>query len=445
MLDTSDLKLAEEFPPVSTAEWEATIRADLKGADYDKKLVWRTDEGIAVRPYYRAEDTAGLPPVPARSTQDWTLMASGAQPPDGAIRADRFGENGATSVQELGYGIAEAVERIVTGGADSIVLVLSVGSNFFFEIAKPRAARVLWAQVCEVVDKPVALSVQARTALSNKSIIDPYTNMLRATTEALSAAIGGVDALEVEAFGFPARLALNIQRVLKEESYLDRVIDPAAGSYYVEVLTSSLAAEAWKLVRQVEAAGGFANAKPAIDQAIAESRAAKEKAVASRRRTLVGVNNYPDINERLDLNQPAPAKTWRVAAIFEQIRLRSERQAAKTGTRPSVLLLTHGDVKMRMARAQFCQNFFGCGGFAIHEANHLEGAPDLVILCSSDPEYVALAQEICAATKAPVIVAGNPKEQMEALNAAGVKGYVHILSNAAETLTYWQNQLGFPE
>ena len=100
---------------------------------------------------------------------------------------------------------------------------------------------------------------------------------------------------------------------------------------------------------------------------------------------------------------------------------------------------------MRQARAQFIQNFFGCGGFAIVESDKLDGNPDLVVLCSSDPEYVALAQEICPQAKQPVIVAGNPKDQMEALNAAGVAGYVHVLSNAVETLTYWQKQIGIEE
>ncbi len=130
-----------------------------------------------------------------------------------------------------------------------------------------------------------------------------------------------------------------------------------------------------------------------------------------------------------------------MAAPIEAIRLRSERHAAKTGKRLRVLLLRRGDLKMKMARATFCQNFFGCGGFEIVESEELQNA-DLVVLCSSDAEYVELAKEVCAETKAPVIVAGNPKEQIEELKAIGVAGFVHILSNLVETLGQWQDRLG---
>jgi methylmalonyl-CoA mutase len=108
-----------------------------------------------------------------------------------------------------------------------------------------------------------------------------------------------------------------------------------------------------------------------------------------------------------------------------------------------VLLLKRGDVKMRTARSNFALNFFGCAGFEVAESEEYAGGDaDLIILCSSDPEYLPFAQEVCAAVKVPVIVAGNPKDQMDALNAAGVQGYIHIASDAVETLTNWQNRLG---
>ena len=108
-----------------------------------------------------------------------------------------------------------------------------------------------------------------------------------------------------------------------------------------------------------------------------------------------------------------------------------------------MLLLKRGDPKMRSARANFCLNFFGCAGFDIVESEEYAGQDaDLVVLCSSDPEYLGLAQEVCAKVKAPVIVAGNPKDQIEALKAAGVQGFVHVQSDAVETLTAWQDRLG---
>jgi methylmalonyl-CoA mutase len=154
---------------------------------------------------------------------------------------------------------------------------------------------------------------------------------------------------------------------------------------------------------------------------------------------LVGVNNYPNVNEVLDEDVRVPADIWREPAVFEAIRRRSDSQAK----RPKVLLLTRGDLKMRQARAQFCLNFFGCGGFAVEESAAYEGTDaDLIVLCSSDPEYLPLAQEVCPKVSRPVIVAGNPKESIDALNAAGIAGYVHVGSNAVETLTHWQDRLG---
>jgi len=457
------LNLAVEFPPVSTAEWEAAINADLKGADYEKRLVWRTEEGLKIKPYYRQEDLAGLEAqadvAPAqfpftRGGAGWE-MAQSLEIPADAVRADRLHEQGTTAVQELAYALAEGVEKLaakvasgtsVDQAAPGIVFVFGVGSNYFFTIAKLRAARLLWAQAVAAFgpagDEACRMRLHAVTALINKSICDPWTNLLRCTTEALSAAMGGCDALTVRAFHYPERLAENIQLILREESHLDKVADPAGGSYYIEALTSSMARAAWKQFQQVEAAGGYAQSvkSGSMAAAVKQSREAKQNAVAARRRTLVGVNNFPNIHERIDATAPAePA--GRLAEAFERLRLRTQRHAAKTGRTPRVLLLTHGDLKMRMARAQFCQNFIGCAGFEIVESPELQDA-DIVVLCSSDPEYLALAQEVCPKVKAPVIVAGNPKEQITALEHAGVAGFVHVQSNAVETLTAWQNRLG---
>ena len=433
------LNLKEEFPPVSTAEWEAAIHADLAGADYQKKLVWRTPENIAVRPYFRREDLPGGTVPRLSNPVRWEIVDHTSIPTD-AIRADRLHNSGATAVQEVAFALAEAVNRLAANKpvAD---FVFGVGSNYFFEIAKLRAARVLWAQVAAAFKKTLAMRLYARTAIANKSIYDPYTNLLRVTTEALSAVLGGCDGLIIEPFEFSPRLADNVQLLLKHEAHLEDVDDPAAGSYYIEWLTDSLARDAWKLFQQVEAEGGFSQAQSFIETSVAASRKAAEAAVASRRRTLVGVNNYPDLTET-SVNPDAAAHfEWRLAEGLERIRLRTERYAIATGHRPVVLLLTRGDLKMRIARANFCSNFFGCAGFSIHESAELEPA-DLVVLCSSDPEYLALAQEVVPQVRVPVIVAGNPKEQIQALTEAGVQGFVHIFSNIVEMLTEIQTKIG---
>ncbi len=403
----------DEFPPVPTAEWETAIRADLKGADYDKKLLWRTEEGITVRPFYRAED---LPPTAgqARFTGTWQIAAESDIPKD-AVRGDLLHEQGATAVQEVGYGLAESQGK-------RNKFVFSVGTNYFFEIAKLRAARQLWARLSS---DPMIL--WSRTSLADKSLYDPPANLMRCTTEAMSAIFGGCDFLVIESARFPEHLARSLGRILREESHFEEVSDPGGGSYYIESLTASIASEAWKI---------YESGLQGRDAAIAAARAAKENAVAQRKRTLVGVNNYPDLNEALPAGAALPPSPWRMAEPFEAIRRRVE----KSSKRPRILLLQRGDVKVRMARANFCLNLFGCAGFDVKTSERLEPA-DLVVLCSSDPEYLAFAQEICRQSQSPVLVAGNPKGQIEALRAAGVKDFAYLGMDAVKFLAQWQEAL----
>jgi len=468
------LSLARDFPPVPTAVWEAAIAKDLQGADYEKKLVWRTDEGIPVRPYYRAADMAGLAAQTETAPGQFPFARGNGKSfesaeaiPSGpnAIRADELAEAGANAVEQLGFALAAGVERLTalaaTGTVDeaarSIEFVYSIGSTYFLEIAKLRAARLLWAQAVAAFgpkEEHSALArIHARTTRLNKSVYDRNTNLLRVTTEALSAAVGGCDQLTVEPFGFDPHLAVNVGRILRHEAHVDAVADPAGGSYYVEALTDSLARAAWKLFQQVETAGGYSKAVESgtVAKALETSRAKLQKAVASRYRTLVGVNNFPDLKEETaeataPVSSCAAFPAFRLAEPYERIRRRTERHAAKTGRVPKVLLLMRGDLKMRMARANFSFNFFGCAGFDVVEAEQYAGAgADLIVLCSADAEYVALAQEVCAATKVPVIVAGNPKEQIEALKAAGVAAFIHIQSDAVQTLGEWQKRLGMED
>ncbi len=403
----------EDFPPNSTAEWEAAIRADLKGADYDKKLVWQTEEGIAVRPYYRREDLPGTTGQ-ARFTGEWRVASLGDIPKD-AVRGDLLHEQGATAVQEIGYALAAS-----SGMTHNFVF--AIGGNYFFEIAKLRAARQLWARISK---DPMV--IWSRTSLANKSMYDPSANLMRCTTEAMSAVFGGSDVLVVEAARFPAHLAESLPRVLREESRFDQVSDPGGGSFYVEALTASIASEAWRV---------YESGSASQEAAIATARAAKEKAVAQRKRTLVGVNNYPDLTETLPEGAKLPDSTWRMAEPFEKIR----RKVEKSGKRPRILLLQCGDLKMRMARANFCLNFFGCAGFEVRSSDKLEAA-DMVVLCSSDTEYLAIAKEVIPQVKAPVLVAGNPRDQTDALRAAGVRDFVYAGVNAVEVLSKWQEDL----
>ncbi len=574
--------LFEEFPPVATEDWERAIRQDLKGADYDKRLVWHTDTGIDVRPYYRREHLADLKylldQIPGefpyargtRASNGWGIreeidavdcreanaaakaaLQAGADqicflravprnagelralvagldnapvffwadaagdavaqllpecsPMRGgmrlhpftdagvaaailkqfdwpefrpvAIRRASFLESGATSVQQLGFMLAAGIEYMrwmiergvgVDAAAKGVMFAFSVGSSYFFQIARFRAFRMLWARALEGFGASPEASkayLFARTADWTQSIYDSYNNVLRGTTQAMSAALGGVDSLAVAPFDetyrnaddASLRLARNTQVILKKEAFLDRVADPGAGSYYIEVLTDSLAQASWKLMQEVESIGGYLKARDSgmIPAAVQSAREKKEKDLAFGRRVIVGSNKYPNVKERmLDRIGPKDIELvyGRLAEPFEDIRLRTERHAAAGNKTPVFLLAEVGDLKMRKARSGFVFNFLGCGGFdlrtghfenpeAIADAVSREGA-DVVVLCSSDEEYSKLAPAVVTAVKpTPVLVAGNPKDAAE-LERAGVAGFIHVRSNAMETLTQWQERLG---
>jgi methylmalonyl-CoA mutase len=458
--------LRDRFPSVSTPEWEAAIRTDLEGADYEQRLLWRIEDGLTARLFYREEHLAGLEAqVAARPGQFPFVRGSGGRwsieerfdPPADAIRADRWHDDGAGTIQEVGWSLAEGVDRLASlvgqghaldEAAGSITFVFAVGSTYFVEIAKLRAVRLAWSRAVAAFGAggdAARMRLMVRTARSNKSVVDPYTNLLRATTEAMAAIIGGGERIVVEPFGFDPHLAANVQRILEHEALLGLVDDAGGGSYFVESLTDAIARGAWGELQRIEAAGGFSAAAGEIEATLARQRVAREQAVATRRRTLVGVNNYPapDAQGAATALEAEEARGWRLAVPFERIRARTSSYAAAAGRQPSVLLITRGDVRLRMARANFARNFFGCAGFAARQADAPDGEPaDLVVLCSSDAEYQALAQDICPRVPVPVIVAGNPKDRLEALRAAGVQGFVHAGSDMVQTLTEWQDRLG---
>jgi methylmalonyl-CoA mutase len=390
-----------------------------------------------------------------------------------AVGAHRFSEAGATIVQELGFAIAQGADIIAQltdrgftadEAAQTMAFSFAIGSNYFMEIAKLRAVRTLWARIVESFGpadiRAGGMTICAHTSYLTKTIYDPYVNVLRATTEAMAAALGGADSIEVSAFDrtyrepgeASRRLARNTHLILRQEALLDRSVDVAGGSYYLENLTDSLAREAWTLFQKVEAAGGYLRYRGsgALADDIAKSHAERESAVGARRIAIVGTNQYPNLQERMLPKIEREDSAPRYARIFEAIRLRTERYAVRSGHTPRFLLLESGDVKMRKARSGFAANFFGCAGFEIETGEAITGDPDAIVLCSSDPEYAALAprviEELRAAGKStPVIVAGNPTDSIEQLKLAGVADFVHVRSNAAEVLRGWQERLGVNE
>lgn len=611
-------RLLTEFAPVSTQEWMDKINTDLKGVPFEKKLVWRTNEGFNVNPFYRREDLKELttPKVmPAeypfvRSTKmdnEWfirqdinvvNLEEANKKALDllnkgitslgfnlkkdqinvdsleillkgiyldcielnfsccisvakklaitlsqyltkegvdvnkiyGSINFDPFkkqlvkgisnpnwvmmcreildassgipnfrvlavnGVNlcnaGSYITQELGYSLAwgaEILDKLVAEGysveeiTSRIKFNFGIGSNYFMEIAKFRAARWLWAEIVaahgnEYKGDVAKIHQHAITSVWNKTLFDAHVNLLRTQTEAMSAVLGGVDSLTVLPFdityqnsdNFSERIARNQQLLLKEESHFDKVIDPAGGSYYIEFLTNSIAEQAWARFLAVEAEGGFAvcveNGK--IQRSVNESNEKRHKAVAARKESLLGTNQYPNFNEvaaaKIKIEEQSghscgcgestieALRFDRGASEFEALRLATER----SGKEPKVFMLTIGNLAMRLARSQFSGNFFACAGYKIHDNlgfktveegvnSAIESGASIIVLCSSDDEYSEFAPEAFKIIdgRLPLVVAGAPA-CMEDLKAQGIEYFINVKSNVLETLRKFNELLG---
>lgn len=615
MATTNREKLFAEFPAVSTEAWEAAIAVDLKGADYERKLVWRTTEGFNLRPYYRAENLEGLEtlgtqagefpylrgvsgdnnwlthqtiavscpkaanqtalkmlnagvdslgfclsePLTAEaldtlladivlSAVELTFCGKGAgqavalvlakaenqgvakdelhvnfcidpivkhlsqkgewceECQGGAcisklaelvkataeykhvrvvnVSANVFSDCGSTIVEELGFGLSVAHEylvRLMEAGltvdqaARKIRLTFAVTSNYFMEMAKFRAVRLLWANIVKQYEPACDCSckafVHARTSAWNQTVYDPYVNMLRGTTEAMSATIAGVHSLEVLPFDhsytapteFSERIARNQSLLLKHESHFDQVIDPAGGSYYIETLTKTIAEEAWKLFLEVEDKGGYVAAFESgyVVERVKASAAAKDKAIATRRQILLGANQYPNFNEVADAAVEACAVTrpaaegnvlvpYRGAMAFEAMRLGVDR----SGKELKAFMLTCGNLAMARARAQFSCNFFACAGIRVQDnnffANVEEGVKEalasgaqIVVVCASDDDYATVAPQVqeLLGGKAILVVAGAPA-CTEELQAKGINNFISVKSNVLETLRGYLAQMG---
>ncbi len=624
-------KLFNDFPPVSAQEWMDVVTKDLKGADFQKRLVWKTNEGFQVNPFYRAEDVEGKPtlenlpgqfpyvrgtkkenvwyvrqdidvkdfaeanrkavtlisrgvtslgfrlPKQALSAENLALLLNGIAPDKvelnfstcisrtielaklvvgymkgcnldpmkcfGSIEFDpfrkilkkgidepawvekavemvqitaplprykaitvtgnRMNDAGAFAYQELGYSLSygnQVLAKLIEKGVDpslaakKIKFDLGVGSNYFMEIAKFRAARWLWAEIVNAYRPPcphdcdnkapdgtcrcaAKMNIHAITSRFNQSLYDPYVNLLRTQTEAMSATIGAVDSLTVRPFdeafetptAFAERIAVNQQLLLREESHFDKVTDPSSGSYYIETLTTSLAEQAWKLFLETDETGFYEALRAgSVQDAINASADSRFNAVASRKEILLGTNQYPNARETMgekieEMEQhgcgcshhqeATPLKklnTRRLADPFNELRLATER----SGKTPTVFMLTIGNLAMRLARSQFSGNFFACAGYKLIDnlgfktvAEGVQAAreqkADVVVLCSSDDEYVTYAPEaydLLRDGSELFVVAGAPA-CMDDLKAHGIEHFIHVRSNVLETLNSFNDKL----
>lgn len=610
-------RLFTEFAAPTTQEWLDKIQADLKGADFNKKLVWRTNEGFNVQPFYRREDVLKLKTPDAlpgefpfvrgnkKDNNEWyvrqnivaedaaeanakalDILGKGVDslgfriPGDKVsagfietllkdircdivevsfrtcpchvleltdiltayfekqgydkekivggigfdpiekmlmkgkdtskmlanapvlveklkdypnlrcimVHSEALNNSGAYIVQELGYALAwgnEYLHQLVEAGVDadlaarSIKFYMGVSENYVMEIAKFRAARLLWAEIVKQYEPKCECSckmiVNAQTTTYNQTMFDSYVYLLRTQTETMSAALAGVHSIVVTPFDavyeqptdFSERIARNQQLLLKEESHFDKVVDPSAGSYYIEELTHSLADVAWKLFLKIEEEGGFLAAVKAgpVQDDINATNDKRHADAAQRKEFILGTNQFPNFTETSDGKAPKACacscghtheatikaiSTTRLAADFEQLRISTEN----SGKTPVAFMLTIGNLAWRQARAQFSSNFLACAGYKIIDNLGFEtveegvdaalaAGADIVVLCSSDDEYATYAVPAFRYLdgRAMFIVAGAPA-CMEELKAAGIENFVHVKCNVLETLKEYNAKLG---
>ena len=618
------LNLLADFPAISTKTWKEKIVTDLKGADYEKKLVWRTPEGFNVQPFYRQEDLKGLKTTVSapgqfpyvrgtKENNDWAVrqnvcacknarnankkaleilqkgitslgfcldaeklnyhfikvllngidaraininfsicpckapelagilvryygrMGYDFKSVHGSINMDPMkgmllkGKNlsreqvaerlvatvnaaktlvnyrvvavnsvilnnsGAYCAQELAYALAwgaEYMTMMTEAGlpnylaAREIRFNMGIGGNYFMEIAKFRAARLLWAKIVEAYKQPTftkalkeaaKMNVCAETSRFNMTVFDAYVNLLRSQTETMSAALAGVDEIIVTPFDvtyeqptdFAERIARNQQLMLKEEAHFDKVVDPAAGSYYIENLTASIAAEAWKQFLAIQENGGMFEMVKAgkVQEAMAANLKTRLSDVAKRKEVLLGSNQFPNFNEKAmkkikdtkcgacccaEKGELATLPIARAAEEFEALRL--ETEGAKK--QPVAFMLTIGNLAMRIARAQFSCNFLACAGYKVIDNNGFKSVhdgikaarkakADIIVLCSSDDEYAAFAPQAwmeLEGAKELFIVAGAPA-CMEDLQKLGIQNFIHVRCNVLDTLKNFNKQL----
>ena len=405
-----------------------------------------------------------------------------------AVSTDALNNAGAYIVQELGYALAwgnEYLQQLTDAGVDvdlaakSIKFNMGVSENYFMEIAKFRAARLLWAQIVKQYepknDDSCQMCVNATTSTYNQTLFDSYVNLLRSQTEAMSAALGSVHSMVVtpfdapyeEATDFSERIARNQQLIIKEESHFDRIVD--AGSYYIEHLTDALATEAWKIFLKVEEEGGFLAAVKAgtIQDDINATNVKRHGDAAKRKEFLLGTNQFPNFTEKSEgkkakacgcccgktedseSSEIKAINSTRLAADFEDLRIHTEETKV-----PTAFMLTIGNLAMRQARAQFSCNFLACAGYKVIDNlgfktveegvdAALEAKADIVVICSSDDEYAEYAIPAFKYLdgRAMFVVAGAPA-CMEDLKAAGIENYIHVKCNVLETLKEYNQKLG---
>jgi methylmalonyl-CoA mutase len=430
--------------------------------------------------------TAPLSGRPAPDVTDVVATAAKVTGYDGGVRAitvdgPAFHNLGASASWELAGSVAAAVAylRLLGDGGVAVPDALrqisfrfAADDDQFTMIAKLRAARQLWARVAEVVGEPEAgaATVHVVTSLPMMAQRDPWVNMLRTTLAAFAAGVGGADTVLVHPFdvaipgGFPGtaasfarRIARNTQLLLLEESHIGRVLDPAGGSWFVEVLTEQLAEQAWKHFCDIESRGGFEQARDYIAAEIAGVADRRIDGIAHRRTALTGVNEYPSLAEPPLPHGDSLVAVARYAAGYEALRDRSDAFLEKTGSRPRVLLLPLGPLAEHNIRATFVTNLLASGGIeavnpgpvyavAVPSVVAEAGSIDTAVICGTDARYhldvPAVVDAARAAGVGQIYLAGPQRAIADVGEAHRPDGYLTATIDAVEALSALLTRLG---
>jgi methylmalonyl-CoA mutase len=246
-----------------------------------------------------------------------------------SIQGQEYHNSGATATQELAFTLAQISEYFAKDSdlkSSKLQVSLGVSTNYFFEIAKFRAMRILWSQILKAYKKEkTTLDLRAETGLRTSTVFDPHVNMLRTTSQCMSAALGGANTVNVSNFNaaykqdddFAQRMGRNISLILKEESYFNKVSDPSAGSYYIEQITNELSQNAWSLFQEIEAQGGWIEAvkSNSIQEMIEQNAALQEENLSAGNTQLLGTNLYPNKEEEMNAKLEIPIKKEMVEGV----------------------------------------------------------------------------------------------------------------------------------
>lgn len=450
-------------------------------------------------------DPIGTAALAGGSDSDWAATARQLGDTASQIRLHGFDRNiavadgrvirnaGGSEAQELAYVLGcvvaylralEAAGLSLADARRAVYVRLSADADQFLTIAKFRSLRKLLAridQACGLPQQPLVVAAESAWRMLTQR--DTDVNMLRATMAAFSAALGGADSITLLphtlALGLPdelaRRIARNTQLILLEESNLDKVSDPAAGTGGIETLTTQLCAKAWELFQEIERSGGVfaALTGESLQQQIAEVRSRRDRDIARRKDVITGVSEFANLHERIADTMHAdpsaaprvsttavefdPLLPRRLATSFEQLRDMSDRRLATTGKRPAVFLANLGTPAAFTARATFARSFFEAGGLEaldnegyweiptlVHE--YKKTGASLVCLCSSDEVYATNAADAAAALKEAgakaIYLAGRPGEREAAYKAAGVSGFIFMGGDALTTLREAHSAIG---